>query len=336
MKYCRQCGAELEEGKKYCPQCGTKCEEEVEETVVQETEEIPVQDVEDTPPKKKNKKLPIIVGIVAIVVILAGIFGAQQYSKTQEANKDKEAAQRVEAQIDAIDEASLTADSRKMLDNIRAEYDALSKKQQKLVGNYGDLENAYKLLDDKANQDAASALVAAIDAIDPSTLTASDTSVANLRKQYEALTDEQKALVGNASKLDEFDQVIQGKAAEDAANAQATQAKKDAVNNTFANLMYFEGFWGDFGAANNAYQGQIESAIKAQMSMTGFFGDADSANSAYMELELVSNGPKATDKYYIVTFEGYYLDDYDDTIGFDCIVESPDELNFVCHDIDYF
>ena len=336
MKYCRECGAELEEGKKYCPQCGTKCEEEVEETLVQEAEETPVQEVEAVPEKKKNKKLPIIIGVVAIVVILAGIFGVQQYSKVQQDNKNKEAAQRVENLIDSIDEANLTADSRKMLDNIQTEYDALSKTQQKLVKNYDELGKAYKILDDQANQDAASALVAAIDAIDPAALTSTDTSVADLRKQYEALTDEQKALVGNASKLDEFDQVILGKAAEETANAQALQAKKDAVNNTFANLMYFEGFWGDFGAANNAYQGQIESAIKAQMSMTGFFGDADSANSAYMELELVSNGPKATDKYYIVTFEGYYLDDYDDTIGFDCIVESPDELNFVCHDIDYF
>ena len=336
MKYCRECGAELEEGKKYCPQCGTKCEEEVEETLVQEAAETPVSEVEVEAEKKKNKKLPFIIGVVAIVVLLAGIFGVQQFSKLQEANKNKEAAQQVVDQIDAIDEANLTADSRKILDNIRVEYDALSEEQQKLVTNYGDLENAYKLLDDKANQDAASAVVAAIDAIDPSTLTASDTSVANLRKQYEALSEEQKALVGNVSKLDEFDQVIQEKAAEDAANAQAAQAKKDAVNNTFANLLYFEGFWGDFGSANNAYQGQIESAIKAQMSMTGFFGDADSANSAYMELELVSNGPKATDKYYIVTFEGYYLDDYYDTIGFDCIVESPDELNFICRDIDYF
>lgn len=336
MKYCRECGAELEEGKKYCPQCGTKCEEEVEETLVQEAEETPVSEVEAVPEKKKNKKLPIIIGVVAIVVILAGIFGVQQYSKVQQDNKNKEAAQRVENLIDSIDEANLTADSRKMLDNIQTEYDALSKTQQKLVKNYDELGKAYKILDDQANQDAASALVAAIDAIDPAALTSTDTSVADLRKQYEALTDEQKALVGNASKLDEFDQVILGKAAEETANAQALQAKKDAVNNTFANLMYFEGFWGDFGAANNAYQGQIESAIKAQMSMTGFFGDADSANSAYMELELVSNGPKATDKYYIVTFEGYYLDDYDDTIGFDCIVESPDELNFVCHDIDYF
>lgn len=112
-----------------------------------------------------------------------------------------EAVRNVEARIDAIGEV-VTKDSKPAIDAARNAYDALTDAQKELVGNYkklADAERAYqKLLD--ADKAAAKAVEDLIDAIGPVTL-GSKPAIDAARKAYDALTEEQKKLVGNYKKL---------------------------------------------------------------------------------------------------------------------------------------
>ena len=115
--------------------------------------------------------------------------------------KDEAAAKKVADLIAAIDEV-VTKDSKAGIDAARNAYDALTDAQKELVGNYkklADAERAYqKLLD--ADKAAAKAVEDLIDAIGPVTL-GSKPAIDAARKAYDALTEEQKKLVGNYKKL---------------------------------------------------------------------------------------------------------------------------------------
>ena len=102
----------------------------------------------------------------------------------------------VEALIDAI--GTVTLDSKSAIDEARKAYDKLTAAQQARVSNYAALtaaEAAYaKLVQDKANQDAADAVIAKIDAIG-TVSRAAKRRIDAARKAYDGLTDAQKALV---------------------------------------------------------------------------------------------------------------------------------------------
>ena len=102
----------------------------------------------------------------------------------------------VEALIDAI--GTVTLDSKSAIDEARAAYDKLTAAQQARVSNYATLtaaETTYaKLVQDKADQDAADAAIAKIDAIGVVSR-AAKRRIDAARKAYDGLTDAQKALV---------------------------------------------------------------------------------------------------------------------------------------------
>ena len=102
----------------------------------------------------------------------------------------------VEALIDAI--GTVTLDSKSAIDEARAAYNKLTAEQQAKVSNYAALtaaETTYaKLVQDKADQDAADAAIAKINAIGVVSR-AAKRRIDAARKAYDGLTDAQKALV---------------------------------------------------------------------------------------------------------------------------------------------
>ena len=100
------------------------------------------------------------------------------------------------AKIDAI--GTVTLDSKSAIDEARKAYDKLTAEQQAKVSNYATLtaaETTYaKLVQDKADQDAADAVIAKINAIGTVTLK-SKKAIDAARKAYDGLTEAQKALV---------------------------------------------------------------------------------------------------------------------------------------------
>ena len=112
------------------------------------------------------------------------------------AQKDQAAADAVIAKIDAIGEVTL--DSKSAIDAARKAYDKLTAAQQAKVSNYAALTTAEatyaKLVQDKADQDAADAAIAKINAIGVVSR-AAKRRIDAARKAYDGLTDAQKALV---------------------------------------------------------------------------------------------------------------------------------------------
>ena len=146
------------------------------------------------------------------------------YAKLVQDKADQDAADAVIAKIDAI--GTVTLKSKKAIDEARKAYDKLTAAQQAKVGNYTALtaaETAYaKLVQDKADQDAADAVIAKIDAIGTVTLK-SKKAIDAARKAYDKLTAAQQARVSNYAALTAaettYAKLVQDKADQDAADA---------------------------------------------------------------------------------------------------------------------
>ena len=108
---------------------------------------------------------------------------------------DLKAADAVEKLIDAI--GTVTLDSEEAIKAARGAYDALTDAQKELVGNYQTLLDAEAKLADLKAADAVEKL---IDAIGTVTLD-SEEAIKAARGAYDALTEEQKELVGNYQTL---------------------------------------------------------------------------------------------------------------------------------------
>ena len=146
------------------------------------------------------------------------------YAKLVQDKTDQDAADAVIAKINAI--GTVTLDSKKAIDEARKAYDGLTKTQQAKVSNYAALtaaETTYaKLVADKADQDAADAVIAKIDAIGTVTLK-SKKAIDTARKAYDKLTAAQQARVSNYAALTAaettYAKLVQDKADQDAADA---------------------------------------------------------------------------------------------------------------------
>ena len=141
-----------------------------------------------------------------------------------------------ESKIDAIGTVELTDACKAKIDAARKAYNALSDEQKALVSNYETLTAAEaqyeKLAADKA---AADAVIAKISAIGKVELTADcKAKIDAAREAYNALSDEQKALVSNLKTLTDAEneyKSLADKAAADKAAANAVIDKINAIGN---------------------------------------------------------------------------------------------------------
>ncbi len=115
---------------------------------------------------------------------------------------DQAAAKVVIDKITAIGTVELTEECKAKIDEARTAYNGLTESQKALVTNYNTLETAeaeYKSLKDAADQAAAAAVTAKITAIgEVAFTTESRLAIKGARTAYDALTDDQKALVTQA------------------------------------------------------------------------------------------------------------------------------------------
>lgn len=302
-----------------------------------------------------NKRKIII--LVISLFIISGLLGYfviyPKVTDFLQEKEDQKEAQRVINLIKSLEDKEITADSGDDLSKIQLEYDSLSKKQKKLVANYSDLEKAYTKVEEAKDKKAAQEIIKAIDLIDMSSLSSSDTSVQELRAKYEKLTKAQKNLVTNKEKLLQCEQMIEEKKAEEEkqrveaeARAQAEQQKREMVQATFANLVYYEGSWGDFGAHVNKYQGMVEAAIKASISLSNYFGDVNGTSMGLKKMDaneiktlsdnvFGSNLP-AVNQAYLVMFQGPSVSGTGGARTLLCLVSSPDGMNLVYNEIGYY
>ncbi|MBQ4176022.1 MAG: S8 family serine peptidase, partial [Lachnospiraceae bacterium] len=147
----------------------------------------------------------------------------------EDTQADQEAAQAVTDLIDALPSV-ITLDDRPDVEAARSAYNGLTAKQKLLVTNLALLEGAEKKIRDL---DAAGAVMALIDQI-PDPVTVEDAeAIENARAAYDALTDDQKALVDHYDRLTESEAALQTALEE---KAQADQAAADEVNALISGL----------------------------------------------------------------------------------------------------
>ena len=114
--------------------------------------------------------------------------------------KDEKAADAVEAIISAI--GTVTEESKSAIEEARAAYDALTDEQKALVENYDVLETAETALAKIENDNKAAESVEAIISAIGTVTEESKSAIEEARAAYDALTDEQKALVENYDVLE--------------------------------------------------------------------------------------------------------------------------------------
>ena len=131
--------------------------------------------------------------------------GSEGYDNDDDADVEK-----VEALIRAI-RTPVTEDSRASVEKARAAYDALSYAQKNAVKNYDVLtaaEQTLKELKKAADSEAAGRVIRAIETI-PAPPTEKDReTILSAREMYDALTEEQKDLVTNYSRLTEAERIL--------------------------------------------------------------------------------------------------------------------------------
>lgn len=139
---------------------------------------------------------------------------------------DRAKANAVVSLIDKIGNP-VTLDDEKAIQAARSAYDALTTDQKALVSNYAKLTAAEtalaKLKATKADEDAAKKVSDAIDALGDITLD-SEQAITDARKAYDSLTDLQKNLVENLSKLENAEKKL--------AELKAAQKIRDAYKAT--------------------------------------------------------------------------------------------------------
>lgn len=129
-----------------------------------------------------------------------------KYAELVEQDKaNKEAANKVTEKINAL--GTITLESKEALEEARKAYDALTDEQKALVTSLdklleGEIKYAELVEQDKANKEVAKVVIEKIDALGTITLESKE-ALEEARAAYDALTDDQKALVNNISVLTE-------------------------------------------------------------------------------------------------------------------------------------
>ena len=217
---------------------------------------------------------------------------AELKAAAEQAAADREAADAVEAKIDAIGSVEYTDACKAKIDEARDTYDALTDAQKALVENYDELEGAeaaYAYLKaeaeaTQADHTAAAAVKEKIYDIGTVEYTeASKTKIDAAREAYNALTDAQKALVTNYETLTAAEASYAAlKAAAD--QAAADQAAADEVIekiNAIGTVEYTEASKTKIDAAREAYNALTDT----QKALVTNYETLSAAEARYAELK---------------------------------------------------
>ena len=180
----------------------------------------------------------------------------EQGSEGYDNDDDDEDAKKVVQLIRAIGSPVTEAD-RAAVERARAAYDALDYRQKKLVDNYDVLTAAEKKLQDlkkEADKAAAAKVTEAIERIGQPVKEDDRARIEEARKAYDALTDEQKALVTNLKKLTEAERALAEFEA-DAEDREKAEKVRDRIDRI-----------GDVESAG--WEDRIEAARKAYDDLT--------------------------------------------------------------------
>ena len=152
MKYCENCGAELEDGAVFCDECGARVETVPQEKAVDseqskeaEKQENAVIDTSDKPVEKRKRMIPILCGVIGVLIIVIIIVTVTSRKSNNDDNNAKNDLETVVA-TESADETVKSTEATTQANNWKKQYIEYLKNVDSK--NYGGCEYIYMNNDD--------------------------------------------------------------------------------------------------------------------------------------------------------------------------------------------
>lgn len=164
MKYCENCGAELEDSAVFCEECGAKVEtvpqekavdsEQSKEAEKQDNAEIDdaVIDTSDKPVEKRKRMIPILCGVIGVLIIAVIVIIIVTVTSRKSNNDENNAKNDLETAVtsESADETVKSTEATTQANNWKKQYIEYLKKVDSK--DYGGCEYIYMNNDDIRKQ----------------------------------------------------------------------------------------------------------------------------------------------------------------------------------------
>ena len=155
MKYCENCGAELEDSAVFCDECGARVETVPQEKAVDseqskeaEKQENAVIDTSDKPVEKRKRMIPILCGVIGVLIIAVIVIIIVTVTSRKSNNDENNAKNDLETAVtsETADETVKSTEATTQANNKKKQYIEYLKNVDSK--NYGGCEYIYMNNDD--------------------------------------------------------------------------------------------------------------------------------------------------------------------------------------------
>ena len=155
MKYCENCGAELEDSAVFCDECGARVETVPQEKAVDseqskeaEKQENAVIDTSDKPVEKRKRMIPILCGVIGVLIIAVIVIIIVTVTSRKSNNDENNAKNDLETAVtsETADETVKSTEATTQANNWKKQYIEYLKNVDSK--NYGGCEYIYMINDD--------------------------------------------------------------------------------------------------------------------------------------------------------------------------------------------
>ena len=155
MKYCENCGAELEDSAVFCDECGARVETVPQEKAVDseqskeaEKQENAVIDTSDKPVEKRKRMIPILCGVISVLIIAVIVIIIVTVTSRKSNNDENNAKNDLETAVtsETADETVKSTEATTQANNWKKQYIEYLKNVDSK--NYGGCEYIYMNNDD--------------------------------------------------------------------------------------------------------------------------------------------------------------------------------------------
>uniref|UniRef100_UPI004025403F zinc-ribbon domain-containing protein n=1 Tax=Lachnospira eligens TaxID=39485 RepID=UPI004025403F len=240
MKYCENCGAELEDSAVFCDECGARVETVPQEKAVDseqskeaEKQENAVIDTSDKPVEKRKRMIPILCGVIGVLIIAVIVIIIVTVTSRKSNNDENNAKNDLETAVtsESADETVKSTEATTQANNWKKQYIEYLKKVDSK--DYGGCEYIYMNNDDIPELMILGSNTAAGNILVTSDNTTIDSKIIASGKMYYA---EKSNELDNASGhqgvyVYEIYKIIDGKIKEEEVNSFDTSGKTAFVYN---------------------------------------------------------------------------------------------------------
>lgn len=193
MKYCENCGAELEDSAVFCDECGARVETVPQEKAVDseqskeaEKQENAVIDTSDKPVEKRKRMIPILCGVIGVLIIAVIVIIIVTVTSRKSNNDENNAKNDLETAVtsETADETVKSTEATTQANNWKKQYIEYLKNVDSK--NYGGCEYIYMNNDDIPELMILGSNTAAGNILVTSDNTTIDTKIIALGKMYYA------------------------------------------------------------------------------------------------------------------------------------------------------